>query len=120
MSDFMLTDASVRIESIQKGAIIDLANEELASVIGNIHDLNTEASAVRELNIKIKFKPLNETRKVINTEIFVTHKPAPRKPIKSEMIAGQRGKDVELWEDNPAQVDAFDQIEKEKEMKGYE
>lgn len=64
------------IETINDGAVLEQANDEIARIIANILDVNTEAEKTRELTVKIKFKP-DADRNSVSISHQATSKTAP-------------------------------------------
>ena len=82
-----MTDSikNVNLSNFNNGALEEMFAEELKKVINNIADPNTEAKAIRELNIKIKIKP-SESRKAVETYTEVTSKCAGYKGFENTMF----------------------------------
>jgi len=78
-------------ESLGEDGLGEIANVALAQIVNNIGDPNTEPKAVRELTIKVKFKP-NEQRNMPTLTYAVTSKLAPVKPVEI-MAMVDRGAD---------------------------
>lgn len=50
----------LRLETLAGGAVLEATQDVLQQVFDNIQDPNTKADGVREVNIKLKFKPGGE------------------------------------------------------------
>ena len=66
-------EEGITLDNLGDGAMKELFQVELDRVLKDILDLNTEAKAVREVNIKVVFKP-DEERDLGATGIKVTSK----------------------------------------------
>lgn len=107
-----LDEKSVRIEGLMEGGMVERGNKALAQVIANIFDPNTEPNAVREVNIKLKFKPIVDGRRdTVNCTIHVTPKLAPPAPIGTNVLLGKKGTTVGAYENNPNQLRLDDEAE---------
>lgn len=106
---FRLDEKSVRIEGLMEGGMVERGNKALAQVIANIFDPNTEPNAVREVNIKLKFKPIVDGRRdTVNCTIHVTPKLVPPAPIGTNVLLGKKGSLVGAYENNPNQLSLND------------
>lgn len=47
----------INIETMDGGAVIERINYQISRVLDDIQDLNTAAEAIREVTVKLKFKP---------------------------------------------------------------
>ena len=90
------------------GVIEERFNEEQKKVITNICDMNTEAKAVREITIKLKFKPDPEYRERCDLEAIVSSKLAPTKAYISKATVGI---DIDTGE-----VDAVENMPKQPKL----
>lgn len=93
----------VSLDSLGGGAAVERFNYELARVLNNIVDINTNPTAVRTVTLTLKIKP-NEERNFAINDIAVSSKLAPIKPVTTSMhisegIAGN----VRATEFNPQQ-----------------
>lgn len=68
----------VSIDNLQRGAVVDMFDEEMKKVLENIGDENKRADFTRVITIKISIKPDKE-RYMAETSIDVTSKLAPTK-----------------------------------------
>jgi hypothetical protein len=100
-------DHFVALSTIAHGALDELFKEELRKVLRNILDPNTEATGVREINVKLKMWP-NAERRVGDVEYSVSSKVAPTKRGNTTFyFARRRGEPVAV-ESDPRQADLFD------------
>ncbi len=51
---------SINIETIDGGAVIERINYQISRVVDDIQDLNTAPEAIREVTVKLKFKPSSD------------------------------------------------------------
>jgi hypothetical protein len=98
----------VRLDTLNQGAAVEMFGRELEKVLTNITDPNTSATAVREITIKVTFKP-NEDREVGIVGIAAASKLAPFKPVQTMVYIGMRKGKPTAMENNPKQL-AFEQI----------
>lgn len=76
------------------GAALVAADDEVQKALTNIMDPNTEATALRKVNLEIKFKP-NKERNMCEVLIQATSKLAPDAPLETTVLTDQhRGKGV--------------------------
>jgi hypothetical protein len=78
----------LKIETIGEGIIAERFQDEIAKVVENIIDPNTEAKIIREINIKLKIKPIPENRELGELEVIVTSKLAPAKAHVGQVAVG--------------------------------
>lgn len=57
----------LKLNTLNSGAVEELFDEELKKVLSNIHDVNIEADAVREIVIKVKIKPSKDRRSAVTS-----------------------------------------------------
>lgn len=69
---------------IQDGQIIKTVDYELEKIINNINDINTDEKP-REMNLKIKFVPINH-KKQLKLECVVTSKLRPLNTVESTLF----------------------------------
>ena len=100
-------DHFVRLDNIAGGAVAELFDEELRKILRNIGDVNTEAEAVREINIKIKIKP-DEGRRLGAVAASVTSKVAPVKRVTTAFYLGRHKNEFVAVESNPQQRGLFE------------
>ena len=97
----------VSLATIARGGLDELFKEELRKVLRNILDVNTEATGVREVNIKVKMRP-NSERRVGDVEYSVTSKVAPVKRGSTTFYFGRRRGEPVAIENDPRQADLFE------------
>lgn len=93
----------VRLGLLAEGAAGELFDDELAKVLRNIADVNTEAEQAREIALKVKMVP-NEDRHSAIVTITVTSKLAGQRPAKSTFYMGRRGTELVAVEYDPKQM----------------
>ena len=84
---------------IGNGAISELLNNEIERVMKNIVDPSTKAKTVREITLKLKFKP-GEDRDFSNIEIAVSSKTAPVKPYETLISIGVDDNGEPIYSEN--------------------
>ena len=80
----------VTIESIGQGALAEMFADEMAKVVANIMDPNTEPERLRTITMKVKIKP-SKDRSICHTEILCESKLAPALGVATQMIVGMEG-----------------------------
>ena len=98
---------SLSILDMVQGGVREIINENVADILLNIQDPNTDLKA-RELNIKVKLVPADERRKRIAVQYQTTPKLRPINPIATSIYCGfdENGQLMakELMEDIPGQM----------------
>lgn len=79
----------VSLESMARGAPIELFNDELRKVIENILDPNTEAEKNRTITLTVKLAP-DASRKFAGVEIQALSKLAPQRAVGTGFYIGKR------------------------------
>ncbi len=90
------------LQSLNRGALIDLFDVEFKKVLANIEDENTEPQAVRSVTIKLDIKP-GKSRRDASTKLTVTSKLASLKPSESLIFFDSEDGELMAYEDNPKQ-----------------
>ena len=78
MSNILNTN-NIDLNLLGEGQVAQAYGIELAKVMKNIKDLNTDPTAKREITIKVSFKPV-KNRNMCSTEYEVRSKVAPTTP----------------------------------------
>ncbi|CAG36755.1 hypothetical protein [Desulfotalea psychrophila] len=78
----------IKLSEIGKGSLEAKFQRSLARLIKNIHDVNTDAGAKREINIKIVVKPNKEDREIAEMVTSCSEKLVPAKPLASLFYSG--------------------------------
>lgn len=79
----------VSLESMARGAPIEMFNDELEKVIRNIVDVNTDAEKARVITLTVKLTPTAD-RKFAGVEIQAASKLAPMKAVGTGFYVGLR------------------------------
>ena len=93
------------------GDVTDRINFELAKLIENIENPNTDEKA-RSLEVKIKLTPKNN-RKSIDVEYSVVGKPRPINAVNASMVVQQNDGQMSVFEADgigEGQVDIFGEV----------
>lgn len=98
----------VTLETIGGGAVAELFGVELAKVLANIADVNTDPKAKREINIKIVLKPKAD-RDVVDTDLKVNSKLASVNTVNTQLFVGRHSGKLIAVESDPRQGGLFDQ-----------
>ena len=98
------------ILQMARGAIQERADYEMARILDNILDPNTEARAKRKLQLTIEFRP-DDDRQVIAVSVTAKSALCPTNPVSTSLyITGdERGEAtaVEMIPNIPGQTDMF-------------
>lgn len=78
---------TVSIIEMARGAVIEQINREMAEILANIQDLNTEPGKPRSITVKVVFRPDN-SREIVKVSYDVSHKLAPAAPIETSLSCG--------------------------------
>lgn len=71
---------NLSLRNIKEGAAIERFDMAIREIMTNINDLNTDATATREINLKMHFKPTDD-REMVAIGFQVVTKPAPLSPV---------------------------------------
>lgn len=98
-------ERELSLSNICDGAAEPLFNRELQRVVDNIADVNTNADAVREITLKVRFKP-DLKREMAHIDIQAVAKIAPFSPHASAAYLGKNaaGRECAIGR-NPNQKD---------------
>lgn len=97
---------SVTAETLGMGAAIERLNDGFEGLLNNIHDPNTQAEAVWEINLKIKIKPKKD-RNSCEYQVHLTTKLAGPKPIAGILFVGKHKGRMTAFENDPDQLGIF-------------
>lgn len=97
---------TMNIGNIAGGAIPEVFDKTLDSVLRNIADINTPAEQPREIVIKIKFKPA-ENRELGEVSFRCEAKLAGVKVAKGNFFIAKRGADIRGYARDPKQEQLF-------------
>ena len=110
MTELLSNEYVVDLTTIGQGAAVALFDAELKKVLDNIADPNTEAEAVREITLMVRFAP-GETRRSAALGIEVKSKLAGHKGTTGAVFFGiVEGKRAAV-ESDPTQGKLFDKPE---------
>jgi len=103
----MQDPVTINIGNVSDGALIEAFDLKLKEVLANIADVNTPATAKREITLRLILKP-KEDRVQINTRFHCTAKLAPIVEVESRIFVG-KDKDGNLYalSDDPRQLNIF-------------
>ena len=85
------------LSNIANGAINERFQEELARVIKNIEDPNTDATAKRKITINVVLSP-NATRDIVTAKFDTKSTLAPSYSIGTSMFVGREGEKTVCFE----------------------
>jgi hypothetical protein len=100
--------AGVKLDTIGAGALMELFDAELARVLANITDPNTDTDAKRVITMQVKFKP-NRDRDVAGVELTCSSKLAGIRTVQTTLFMGRQGGALIAVENDPRQGNMFDQ-----------
>lgn len=87
-------DKTIDLTTLHDGAVVEDFNQALQAVWDNIEDGRTDPTAVREINLKVKFKPSDE-RNVVDIKAQAIPKLVPPQGVETTaFIEKQDGKNV--------------------------
>lgn len=99
---------SVTLETIGGGALSELFAAELARILGNIADPNTDPEAKRAITIVATFKP-NRDRDLANVELSCTSKLSGIVSVSTRLFVGKHQGKLIAVESDPRQTKLFDE-----------
>lgn len=88
---------TVSLDNLGGGAAVEKFNDELAEVLRNIQDPNTNPTTVRDIKLTVSLKP-TEDRASAAVLISTTKKLAPIKAFASQVFIGRGATGVEARE----------------------
>jgi len=97
----------VTLDTIGGGALRELFAAELARVLANIADPNTDTGAKRSITIAVSFKP-NRDRDVADVELRCQSKLAGIASVSTQVFVGRAGGKLVAVENDPRQAALFD------------
>ena len=84
------------IIEMARGGVIERVDMEMAKVLANIEDLNTDPKKARSITVKVTFKPDDYREKVVVT-YEVDSKLAPKSPLSTSLTVGADGKSGKFY-----------------------
>jgi hypothetical protein len=97
----------VSLETIGGGALSELFDAELARILANITDPNTDTRTKRVMTITVKFTP-NRDRDVADVELVCTSKLAGIQSVATRLFMGKHKGQLIAVENDPRQSTLFD------------
>lgn len=85
------------ILEMARGAIMERADYEMAAIIANILDVNTNPTKERVLTLTVKFKPDTE-RQQIGVNVVAKSKLEPTNPVTTALFLTGEGADATAYE----------------------
>jgi hypothetical protein len=98
---------SVTLDSIGGGALCELFAEELARVLANIADPNTDDETKRAISITVSFKP-NRDRDIADVVVACASKLAGIRKVSTQLFMGLHQGKLIAVENDPRQSNLFD------------
>lgn len=98
----------VTLDTIAGGALTELFQAELARILSNITDPNTDTSTKRVMTIQVKFKP-NRDRDVADVDLTCSSKLAGIMTVSTQLFMGKHQGRLIAVESDPRQTNLFDQ-----------
>lgn len=98
----------VTLDTIGGGALSELFDAELARILSNITDPNTDTATKRVMTITVKFKP-NRDRDVADVELTCGSKLAGIMTVSTQLFMGKHQGKLIAVENDPRQSNLFDQ-----------
>lgn len=97
----------VTLDTIGGGALAELFNAELARILSNITDPNTDTTTKRVMTLQVKFKP-NRDRDVADVELTCNSKLAGIMTVSTQLFVGKHKGKLIAVESDPRQSNLFD------------
>ena len=98
------------LDTLAKGAVIELGDEALKRIAQNMADVNTEATQKRSIVLKIDFAPYND-RSGAAISVKVDTKLAGLKPADGTMFIAKKGGEWLAFGRDTRQLDLIEPIE---------
>jgi hypothetical protein len=98
----------VTLDTIAGGALAELFEAELARILSNITDPNTDPSAKRAITLQVKFTP-NRDRDVADVEVTCSSKLAGIMTVNTQVFVGRHQGRLIAVESDPRQSRLFDE-----------
>jgi len=97
----------VTLDTIGGGALSELFEAELARILANIADPNTDTGAKRTITLTVSFKP-NRDRDVADVQLKYSSKLAGIMTVDTQLFMGRHKGKLIAVESDPRQTDLFD------------
>lgn len=98
---------STTLHTIGGGALTELFAVELAKVLANIADINTDPEAKRKITIEVTFAPA-DTRDTADVALKCVSKLVGIKTVSTQVFIGKLGGKLVAVEHDPRQAGLFD------------
>lgn len=98
----------VTLDTIGGGALVELFDAELARILSNITDPNTDTKTKRVMTLTVKFTP-NRDRDVADVELTCGSKLAGIMTVSTQLFMGKHLGKLIAVESDPRQTNLFDQ-----------
>lgn len=95
------------LENICNGGVPEVFERELAEILSNMADVNTDPEAIREITLKFKFKPFPD-RSGASIKFKCSSKIAPVEEVGGQMFVQRRGTALIGIAHDPKQTRMFD------------
>jgi hypothetical protein len=99
---------TVTLDTIGGGALSELFDAELARILANIADPNTDTAAKRVVTISVSFRP-NRDRDIADVELKCSSKLAGIMTVSTQLFMGRHQGKLIAVESDPRQSNLFDQ-----------
>lgn len=97
----------VTLNTIGGGVLTELFDAELARILSNITDPNTDTTSKRVMTIQVKFKP-NRDRDIADVELTCSAKLAGIQTVSTQLFMGRHKGKLIAVENDPRQSNLFD------------
>ena len=97
----------ITLSTIAGGALEELFGAELARVLTNIQDVNTDPKAKRSITFKVEFAPA-EDREMTDVKVSCSSKVAGLLTVKTRAFLGRQDGRLVAVEHDPKQTGLFD------------
>lgn len=104
----MTDHPAITLGTLSNGALPEMFESDLARVLANIANVNTPAKALREIVIRVRFKP-DETRELSQITATCVARLAPNLPAVTQAFLGTQDGVLVAVEANPRQPGLFDE-----------
>lgn len=99
---------AVTLDTIGGGALAELFGAELARILQNIADPNTDATSKRVITFTVSFKPKSD-REVADVELKCSSKLAGIMTVQTQLFMGKHQGKLIAVENDPRQSKLFDE-----------
>jgi hypothetical protein len=99
---------AVTLDTIGGGALAELFSAELARILQNIADPNTDVTTKRVITFAVSFKPKGD-RDIADVELKCSSKLAGIRTVQTQLFMGKHQGKLIAVENDPRQSNLFDQ-----------